>query len=542
MIKQLKIRHLKTYTKLILLFFCVYNNTYAQESNEKITWGDWQKWGDQGNGTYRNPILPADYSDIDCIRVGDDYYAVSSTFQYSPGFIILHSKDLVNWKIMGHAVKDITSISPEMNWDKMNRYGRGIWAGAIRYHDNKFWIYFGDPDMGYFMTTAKKAEGPWEPLTHILAEKGWDDPCPFWDDDGQGYLIGTKFADNYKIHLFKMSSDGKSLIQESDKVIYQSKGSEANKVFKIQDTYYHFFSEVKSTGRVVMMERSKNIYGPYEGPKQLSYAQKEYHEPNQGGIVQTQKGDWYFLTHHGSSGDWAGRIMSLLPVNWIDGWPILGKADSNKIGSMVWQDKIPLKGKKITYPQTSDTFNNSELGLQWEWNYQPKTDNWSLTERKGWLRLRAFRPIENGNLLKAGNTLTQRVIRTASSEVIVKLDLSGMSEGQKAGLTHFGSPNYSSIGVSFKNGIKKIEFDTKGEIKEDQKLETNQLWLKSSWGLDGLSKYEYSTDGKKFIVIGESYQLKWGAYRGDRIGIYCYNDKEEKGFIDIDYFNYKFNK
>ncbi|MGQ7946602.1 glycoside hydrolase family 43 protein [Flavobacterium sp. WC2509] len=538
MIKQLK--YTIVCAKLILLCFCMQSN--AQESPKKIVWGDWQKWGNQNDGTYKNPVLPADYSDIDCIRVGNDYYAVSSTFQYSPGFIILHSKDLVNWEIVGHAIEDITSISPEMNWDKMNRYGRGVWAGAIRYHDNKFWIYFGDPDMGYFMTTAKNPEGPWEPLTSILAEKGWDDCCPFWDEDGQGYLIGTKFADDYKIHLFKMTSDGKSLIKESDKIIYQSKGSEANKLYKIKGMYYHFFSEVKSGGRVVMMRRSKNIYGPYEEIKQLSYAQKEYHEPNQGGIVQTQKGEWYFLTHHGSSGDWSGRVMSLLPVNWVDGWPILGKADDNKIGNMVWEGKIPVQGQKMLYPQTSDDFDKKKLGLQWEWNYQPRMDKWSLTERKGWLRLHAFKPIEKGNLLKAGNTLTQRVLRTSLNEVIVKLDLSGMADGQKAGLTHFGSPNYSTIGVSFEDGVKKIEFAVKGEFKEELKLESNQIWLKSSWSLDGVSKYEYSTDGKIFIPFGEAYQLKWGAYRGDRIGVYCYNDMNEKGFIDVDYFNYEFDK
>lgn len=304
--------------KPIIFGFILVHTALSQSDTAIQKWGDWKTWGDKGNGTYTNPILPADYSDLDCIRVGNDYYAVSSTFQYSPGFIILHSKDLVNWQILSHAVKDITTISPEMNWDRMNRYGRGIWAGAIRYHDKKFWIYFGDPDMGYFMTTAKTAAGPWEPLHTVLAAKGWDDCCPFWDDDGQAYLIGTNFADGYKIHLFKMTADGKSLIKESDKVIYQSTGSEANKLYKINGTYYHLFSEVKSGGRAVMMERSKNIYGPYTEVKQLSHPQTEFNEPNQGGIVQTQKGDWYFLTHHGT-GDWSGRNMSLLPVNWVDG-------------------------------------------------------------------------------------------------------------------------------------------------------------------------------------------------------------------------------
>jgi beta-xylosidase len=161
----------------------------AQEGNQNVKWGNWQKWGDQGNGTYRNPILPGDYSDIDCIRVGNDYYAISSTFQFSPGMVILHSKDLVNWTIAGHAVNDVSKISPKLNWDRMDSYGKGIWAGSIRYHAGKFWIYFGTPDEGYFMTSSKNIKGPWSPLVTVLAEKGWDDCCPFWDDDGQAYLV-----------------------------------------------------------------------------------------------------------------------------------------------------------------------------------------------------------------------------------------------------------------------------------------------------------------------------------------------------------------
>jgi beta-xylosidase len=172
---------------LIVSHFLLFITAAAQTTQ----WSNWQSWGDLQNGKYINPVLPADYSDPDCIRVGDDYYAISSTFQYSPGMVVLHSKDLVNWKIIGHAVNDIRTISPEMNWDRMNLYGKGIWAGAIRYHDNRYWIYFGAPDEGYFMTTAKDPEGPWEPLHHVLKEKGWDDCCPFWDDDGQGYFVGT---------------------------------------------------------------------------------------------------------------------------------------------------------------------------------------------------------------------------------------------------------------------------------------------------------------------------------------------------------------
>lgn len=504
-------------------------------------WGDWQTWGDRGDGTYHNPILPGDYSDLDCIRVGDDYYAISSTFQYSPGMVILHSKDLVNWKILSHVVDDITTISPEMNWDRMNRYGRGIWAGAIRYHDNKFWVYFGDPDMGYFMSTAKKAEGPWEPLHQVMDEKGWDDCSPFWDDDGQAYFIGTNFADGYKIHLFKMTPDGKTLIKESDKVIYQSKGSEANKLYKINGTYYHFFSEVKSGGRIVMMERAQHIYGPYSKPKQLSHAQNQARAPNQGGIVQTQKGDWYFLTHHGSSGDWSGRNMSLLPVNWVDGWPILGNVGADTIGTMVWSGKKPIESKKVIVPQSSDEFSASKLSPQWEWNYQPRADKWSLTERKGWLRLHAFKPLQESNLLKAGNTLTQRSMRTKANEVIVKMDLSGMADGQKAGFSHFGSPNYSAIGIVREGAINSLEYNVRGKSTSGDIITGTNLWLKSTWGLDGKSQYYYSVDGKKYISFGEPYQLMWGAYRGSRLGIYSYNNKSDAGYVDIDYFHYEYS-
>ena len=503
-------------------------------------WGNWIRWGDQGNGTYRNPVLPGDFSDIDCIRVGDNYYAVSSTFQYSPGFVILKSKDLVNWQILGHAVEDITTISPAMNHTQMNRYGKGIWAGAIRYHHNRFWIYFGDPDEGYFMSSAAKPEGPWEPLHRLWAEKGWDDCCPFWDEDGQGYLIGTHFADGYKIHLFKMTADGKSLVKGSDKVIYQSNGSEANKLYKINGYYYHLFSEVRNNVRVLMMERAKNIYGPYEGPRQLSEGQPEFNEPNQGGLVQAQTGGWYFLTHHGS-GDWSGRILSLLPVTWLEGWPIIGKPNARGIGEMVWSAPMPVKSTRKIHPQSSDDFNKNSIQPQWEWNYQPKKDQWSLSERKGWLRLHAFKPLKD-EILYAGNTITQRVYRTAKNTVTVKFDLRGMADGQKAGLSHFGAPQYATLGFECASQVKKLLFGTKNQSISGPEIKGNNIWLRSVWGLDGKSTFSYSLDGKTFKTFGESYQLQWGSYRGDRIAIYNYNPLDKGGYIDVDYLHYDYGQ
>lgn len=510
------------------------------------------KFGDQGNGTYINPILPADFSDLDAIRVGNDYYAISSTMQFSPGMVVLHSKDLVNWEIIGHVADDLTKISPELNWDKMNRYGRGIWAGSIRYYKNKFWVYFGTPDEGFFMSSATNAAGPWAPLHQLWNVQGWDDCCSFCDDDGQLYFIATNFALDpsnnkaYNIHLFKMKPDGKSLIMESDTILYQSKGSEANKLYKIKDLYYHFFSQVNEQGqRYCMMGRSKNIYGPYEY-KQLNKVDKEKdREPNQGGLLQVNKDQWYFLTHHGS-GDWEGRPASLLPVTWINQWPIIGKVNADTIGEMVWSAQKPIIVKQKPFIQTSDDFSNQKLNVQWEWNCQPRKDKWSLTQRKGYLRLYAFKPIADSSnesiILKAGNTITQRSMRTASNIATIKLDVSHMADGQFAGLTHLSTSNNSLFGIRQINGKRNLVYSFNGNDSLQTNINSTIIWLQSSWNVNGINLYAYSTDGKAFIPFGSSNQLTWGSYRGDRIGIFNFNAMQEKGYVDIDWVHYSYGQ
>lgn len=535
---RFRLRH---FVLLWFLFAGLMNGFTAEPADAgPKPWGDWPNWGDRGDGTYRNPVLPADYSDIDCIRVGSDYYAISSTFQYSPGVIILQSKDLVNWRIIGHVVDDVTQISPELNWNRMNRYGRGIWAGAIRYHDGKFWVYFGAPDEGYFMSTAKNPAGPWVPLHCLMKESGWDDCCPFWDDDGQGYFIGTNFKDGYKTWLFKLTPDGRDLVPGSRLLINEGSHREANKLYKINGYYYHLFSEYKpGVGRYVMMQRAKNITGPYTETRQLSHAQPEAHEPNQGGLVQTEQGNWYFFTHHGA-GDWEGRCASLLPVTWMNGWPIIGKVAKDGIGDMVWSGRKPVPDSPIVTPQTDADFSRPKLGAQWEWNYQPRADKWSLTERPGFLRLHAFKPLRRNDLKKAGDTLTQRSFRTSTNIVTLALDLSGMTNGQVAGLCHY-SKDYSTIAARCQDGIITLESARNQAITNGPVLRTYKLWLRSTWGLDGKSHYAYSTNGTDFITFGEPYQLGWGDYRGDRIGIFTYNNDADAGYVDCDSFTYDYD-
>jgi beta-xylosidase len=520
----------------------------AGRAEAQSAWGHWTQWGDLGNGHYRNPVLPADYSDLDVIRTGDDYYAITSTFQFSPGIAVLHSRDLVNWTTVGHAVPDLTQISPQLNWDRMNRYGRGIWAGAIRYHQGRFWIYFGTPDEGYFMTSAERPKGPWTPLHHVLKSPGWDDCAPFWDDDGKGYLVGTHFSDGYKIHLWEMTADNKDLIADSDQVIYQAKGSEASKLYKINGTYYHFFSEVVGNTRVMMMRRAASIRGPWSDKRQLMQGDRPAREPNQGGIVPGPDGNWYFFTHHGM-GDWEGRSASLLPVVWIDGWPVIGKPDADGVGTMVWGGKMPLAGAPHSFPQGSDEFDAGNLSPVWEWNYQPRAGKWSLDERPGFMRLHAFAGMDGSNLLKVGNVLTQRVVRTSGQSFSARIELKAMADGQHAGLVHFTAQldrnpaaSSASVGVVMENGRWFVEVSRDGVYKRLQAWPHDAIWLQSAWGLDGKSAWSISADGKAFQPVGEMFQLTWGAYRGGRVGLFTFNPLKEQGYVDIDSVQYAIDR
>lgn len=548
--------------RFITLFLCFFV-TLVTCAQEPVRWGDWQTWGDQGDGTYRNPVIPADYSDLDCIRVGDDYYAISSTMQFSPGMTILHSRDLVNWEIAGNAVSDLTQISPALGWQQMDRYGRGIWAGTLRYHDGRFYLYFSAPDEGFFMTSAPKAEGPWEPLTPLLQERGWDDCSAFWDKKGQAWFIGTCFADGYKTYLFRMAADGRSIDRSSARLVNEGNGREANKLIEHDGWFYIVFSEHRDgIGRYVMAKRDKKMTGRFREERQLLLPCTEANEPNQGGIIEGRDGKWYFLTHHGS-GDWSGRIVSLLPVEWRDGWPLLG-ASSNlpgeaSPGEMVWEGRIPVpliattpnssfpkegstKGRGCAL-QRSDDFDESVLGPQWQWNYQPRAEMFSLTERPGWLRLKAFRPLENDRLLKVGNTLTQRSFRSKENEVTIRMDISQMADGQHAGLCHFAAHS-GCLGVMKENGQFFLELRHDDKAQEPLLLVTGVgqiIWLRSTWGLDGQSHFSYSLDGDTFMPFGD-YKLSWGYYRGDRIGIYNYNNESESGFVDVDYLHYRLGK
>lgn len=517
-----------------ILSTVIFLSCFAQNAFTPQMWGDWQTWGQQTEDSYVNPVIPADFSDIDCIEHDGYYYAISSTFQFEPGMVILRSTDMVNWNIYSHAVPDITQISDSQNWTKMDRYARGIWAGAIRYHKGLFYVYFGCPDEGMFMTTAKKIEGPWAPLTKMNIDGGWDDCCPLFDEDGKNYFVATHFADGYKTYIFRLSKDGKTVDLSSKTLINEGYGREANKLYKWNGKYYHMFSEDKDGGRYLVMQRSDNPMGPYNEQHRLHFTEREWNEPNQGGYLKDKEGNWFFLTHHGS-GDWGGREVSLLPVTWTeDGWPIIGEPDKDNVGKMVLNSKLPLSKRKNK--------TNKEIIIKgfsaedWEWNYHPRKEFYIRSANA--LTLNAFKPLKEDDLLKAGNTLTLRSYQTPWNEVTVRIDLSKMAEGQRSGICHFSSP-WSEFGVEMKNG-KRILYHRTNSSSQDVLLNDipEVIYLGSHWGLDARCHYTYSTDGKSWQDFGVRYQLQWGNYRGDRLGLFTYNNKGEAGQATFSDFTY----
>lgn len=540
--------HAKEMKKLILsvLLTCLALRLGAQEPFIPSIWGDWQTWGQQTADTYLNPVIPADYSDIDCIEHEGYYYAISSTFQFEPGMVILRSTDMVNWHVYSHAVPDITQISKGQDWTQMDRYGRGIWAGAIRWHKGRFYVYFGCPDEGMFMTTARRIEGPWAPLTKMNIDGGWDDCCPLFDEDGRNYFVATHFADGYKTYIFPLSQDGKTVDHDRRVLINEGCGREASKLYKWKGKYYHMFSEDKDGGRYLMMQRSDSPLGPYDEVRRLHHTEREWNEPNQGGYLKDAEGNWFFLTHHGQ-GDWGGRQVSLLPVTWTeDGWPVIGEPDHDHIGRMVWHHRMPVPFRAEGTPflrQGDATGVGRTLSVKgfaaedWEWNYHPRKGFYARTARS--LTLKAFRPLDEGNLLKAGNTLTLRSGQTPWNKATVRIDLGKMAEGQRTGICHF-SASWSEFGVEMRGGRRSLYHRShNGEYQKELATDLPRyVWLGSHWGLDGRCHYLYSLDGKAWHDMGVRYQLQWGHYRGDRLGLFTYNDKGEAGQATFSEFDY----
>jgi beta-xylosidase len=480
-------------------------------------------WGDLGGGFYKNPVLNADYSDPDVVCVGSDFYMVCSDFHYM-GIPVLHSKDLVNWRIVGQ-VYDRLDIHER--YDKMEGYGKGSWAPALKYHKGRFYVYFCTPDEGLYMSSAEYAEGPWKPLHEVKRVAGWEDPCPFWDDDGSAYL-GHSTVGAGPIMIHKMSGDGKRLLDDGA-VVYVGKVAEGTKIYKRERYYYLVIPEggVEKGWQTVL--RSENIYGPYERKVVLQTGRTGINGPHQGGLVETPGGETWFM--HFQSAGALGRVCHLQPVRWVDGWPLMGEE-----GEPVGIFRKPDVGGNYpaALPQASDDFDRPRLGCQWQWNHNPVNENWSLSWRPGYLCLKAMCA---ENIFKARNTLTQKMMGSRA-DMLAELDTQNMRSGQRAGLAYLGGNEENWIGIVKKGDACRIEAVAAGIVCHGPEVRTPVVWLKTVFDLSAETFFCFSTDGQRYYRLGGACKIRAGHWKGVRVGLFSFNTEAAAGRADFHRFRY----
>lgn len=481
-------------------------------------------WGDIGNNLYKNPVLNADYSDPDVIRVGNDFYMVCSDFHYM-GIQVLHSKDIVNWTIIGQVYN---RLDINDRYDEMEGYGKGSWAPAIRYNNGRFYVYFCTPDEGLYMSSAEDPEGPWTPLHEVRRVAGWEDPCPFWDDDGNAYL-GHSTVGAGPIIIHKMSTDGKELLDEGI-IVYVGKIAEGTKIYKRNGFYYLIIPEggVEKGWQTVL--RSGNIYGPYERRVVLQTGKTDVNGPHQGGLVELESGETWFM--HFQSAGVLGRVCHLQPVSWVDDWPLLG-TDGEPVS--IYRKPDVGKNYPVTLPQASDDFNAPVLGLQWQWNHNPVPENWLLSLRAGHLSLMAML---DENIFTARNTLTQKLMGS-SGIITAKLDTQCMEGGQAAGLCYLGAKEENWIGAVYTDNICRIEAVTGGINHHGPQFDPGEIWFKTLVNLTGETVFYFSLNGHDYYRLGGSCILRAGYWKGARVGLFSYNTEAARGRADFDFLHYE---
>ncbi len=475
-------------------------------------------WGDQGDGTYRNPVLFADFSDPDVIRVGSDFYLIASDFNYM-GTQVLHSKDLVNWEIIGQ-VFDSLKISPL--FDQMQKYSRGFWAPSLRYHNGRYYIYVCTPEEGLFMWHAEHPRGPWSDTFCVKEVDRWEDPCPFWDDNGNAYLVHSRLGAGPLI-LHRMTSDGTRLLDDG-REIYYGKGAEGPKMFKRNGWYYISLPENGVALGVQTIIRSRNVYGPYERKVVLPET-----NPHQGGMVEFENGEGWFIGFKYM--EHLGRVCHLVPYSWQDDdWPKF--AEGNVYSMMSWEKPNVGAVYPVSRPEVSDEFNEPVLNPIWQWNHNPVHEKWSLTERPGFLRLKST-PAPNHEL--ARNTLTQKIWDTCGI-IDVKLNVEGISDGQKSGFTFINAKEMGWVGVEQKGSSRKISYGSFYEAGGfGPEIKGDCVWLRTEY-VDESCRFYYSLDGKKYNSVPVKFRMKFAGWKACRMGLYSFGS--ESGHADFDYFRF----
>lgn len=517
---------------------------------------------DNGDGTYTNPVINADYSDPDVCVVGEDYYLTASSFNCTPGLPILHSKDLVNWEIIGHALKDIEPASVY----NMPSHGNGVWAPSIRYHNGEFYIYWGDPDYGVFMVKAKNPAGEWEKPVCVIPGPGNIDSTPLWDEDGRCYLVSayansrSRFAS--VIVVRELSADGTKAIGDPV-IVFDGNGTENRtcegpKFYK-RDGWYWIMCPAGGvpTGFQLAM-RSKSPFGPYECKKVLAQGKSDINGPHQGAWVHTAFGEDWFL-HFQDKGCY-GRVVHLQPVEWRDNWPVMGiDKDGDYCGDPVKTYRKPKTSKAwpIQNPVESDEFNQPLLGKQWQWhaNYN---QFFGMPTSFGTFRVYNHKLSENFvNLWEVPNLLLQKTPADKFTAT-AKVRVTAKDQNQFGGLIMMGL-DYSAIVVkrvgdefelqqitclkADKGKPEKVNVIAKLKPTEVDKIDYQpaiheDIYL-SMMVNDGICNFAYSLDGKKYKKVGESFKMREGKWIGAKIGFVAAEPagKANRGWLEADWFH-----
>ena len=509
-----------------------------------------------------NPMLWADVPDPDVIRVGDTFYMVSTTMHLMPGAPIMRSKDLKNWETVGYLFDRLTD-SPKYDLQEGTAYGRGQWATSLKYHKGRFYALLAPNEEGpmgqTYIFSAERAEGPWTLVSRV---RHFHDCSLFFDDDDRVYVVyGTG-------EMMELKQDLSDVIEGTHRHIFQREEDEkglleGSRMVKHNGRYYLLMiSHVWTPGmhRREVCYRADDIHGPYEKQVILQSEFGGFPYEAQGTIVDTQDGDWYGIIFQDRGG--VGRVLTLMPCRWINGWPMLG--DEN--GQVPEKMRPVVSGQPRTAIVKGDDFSSSQLGLHWQWNHNPTAAAWSLTERPGWLRLKTSRVVSN--LYEAPNTLTQRMEGPQCSGAVV-MDLSKMKDGDCAGLAAFnGDSGVLTVKKTGKRLVLEMSEQSvsltereKAVSSVDEKVvesiplspllasRSPKVWLRvdGDFRPDGkgggrdLATFYYSLDGKQWMKIGSDYRMVFDYRRffmGTKFGIFCYATKRQGGYVDIDEFKY----
>lgn len=516
---------------------------------------------DEGNGMYRNPVLHADYSDPDVCAVGEDYFLTASSFNCTPGLPILHSKDLVNWKIVNYALKKVEPVE----YYNEPRHGKGVWAPSIRFHEGMYYIYWGDPDFGIFMVKTRDPYGEWDAPVLVKAGKGMIDPCPLWDDDGRVYLAhawaGSRAKFNSVLTVCELNKEGTKVISDPVLVFDGNDGVnhtiEGAKFYKRNGFYYLFAPAggVVSGWQLVM--RSKDVYGPYESRIVMAQGKTDINGPHQGGWVDTPAGESWFL-HFQDKGAY-GRVLHLNPMKWVNDWPVIGvDKDGDGCGDPVSRYRKPKTGKTypIETPVESDEFDTRKLGLQWEWhaNYQ---DVFGFTTNMGYVRIYGHELSPHfKNFWEVPNLLMQK-FPAEEFTATAKLKVSAKDDGQLSGLIIMGW-DYFWIGVE-KQGEKFLlkqavckdaeqgnleQVSTLAVLEPSRKFEAGlfpnyerEIYIRVHVDKGAYCRFSYSLDGKKFTEAGTLFKARQGKWIGAKVGMFSVTPHgKERGWVDVDWF------